>query len=42
MNMENFKIYRNGKYDTLANVKTKALPHLKTIINRIDGFFESH
>jgi len=40
--MENFKIYKNGKYDTLQNVKMKAKPIVKGIIEKVDDFFVNH
>jgi len=40
--MENFKIYNNGKYDYKLNLAYKINSKLPTIINKIDNLFTNH
>jgi hypothetical protein len=39
--MENFTIYKNGKYDTIANLKIKINKQLPVVADRIDTFFRT-
>jgi len=40
--MNEFKIYRNGKYSTMDNLKFKARVKLPVILNKVDDFFVNH
>lgn len=40
--MENFKIYNNGKYDYKANLALKLRQKLPPIIDKIDHYFTNH
>ena len=40
--MNDFKIYRDGKYDIKANIALKVKNRLPIIINKVDNFFINH
>jgi hypothetical protein len=40
--MENFKIYKDGQYATIENIKFKAHNLIQNQIHRIDHFLEKY